>query len=103
RDYKVTGVQTCALPILPGLDGQHFYKSLEHSGNPLRKRFLFVTGDVIAAHTREFLERNKLPHVAKPFRVEELTEKVYGVLATTAPHRQAPPARAARKTVARNG
>ena len=87
---------------MPGLDGQHFYKSLEHSGNPLRKRFLFVTGDVIAAHTREFLERNKLPHVAKPFRVEELTEKVHGVLATTA-HRQAPPARAARKTVARNG
>ena len=87
---------------MPGLDGQHFYKSLERSGNPLRKRFLFVTGDVIAAHTREFLERNKLPHVAKPFRVEELTEKVHGVLGTTA-HRQAPPAQAARKTLARNG
>ena len=87
---------------MPGLDGQHFYKSLERSGNPLRKRFLFVTGDVIAAHTREFLERNKLPLVAKPFRVEELTEKVHGVLATTA-HQQAPPAEADRKTLARNG
>jgi hypothetical protein len=41
---------------------------------------LFVTGDVLAAHTRDFLERYHLPHVAKPFRVEELTDKIRGVL-----------------------
>jgi len=87
---------------MPGLDGQHFYKSLERSGNPLRERFLFVTGDIIAAQTREFLERNHLPHVAKPFRVEELTEKVRGLLAITANHRM-PPAEAGRKNAARNG
>jgi signal transduction histidine kinase/ActR/RegA family two-component response regulator len=87
---------------MPGLDGQHFYKSLERSGNPLRKRFLFVTGDIIAAHTREFLERNHLPHVAKPFRVEELTEKVHSVLAITG-LREPPVAEVARKNAARNG
>ena len=87
---------------MPGLDGQHFYKSLERCGNSLRERFLFVTGDVIAAQTREFLERNHLPHVAKPFRVEELTEKVRGVLAVTAEHRK-PPAESARKNAVRNG
>ena len=87
---------------MPGLDGQHFYKSLERSGNPLRERFLFVTGDIIAAQTREFLELNHLPHVAKPFRVEELTEKVHDVLAITA-HHQPPPAEAPRKNAARNG
>ena len=87
---------------MPGLDGQHFYKSLERSGNPLRERFLFVTGDIIAAHTREFLERNHLPHVAKPFRVEELTEKVHRVLAITV-HHQTPAAELAPKNAARNG
>ena len=87
---------------MPGLDGQHFYKSLERSGNPLRKRFLFVTGDIIAAHTREFLERNHLPHVAKPFRVEELTEKVHTVLAITALY-EPPVAEVAKKSAARNG
>ena len=66
---------------MPGLDGQHFYKSLERTGNPLREYFLFVTGDIVAAQTREFLERHRLPHVAKPFRVEELTEKVHAMLA----------------------
>jgi CheY-like chemotaxis protein len=67
---------------MPGLDGQHFYQALVRSQNPLHERFLFVTGDVIAPHTQEFLERNRLPHVAKPFRVEELTEKVYDLLAS---------------------
>jgi len=65
---------------MPGLDGQKFYRSLEGSGDALRERFLFVTGDVLAAQTRDFLKKNKLPHVAKPFRVEELTEKVHAVL-----------------------
>src|SRR4029077_12475576 len=87
---------------MPGLDGQHFYRSLVRAGNPLRERFLFVTGDIVAAQTREFLERNQLPHVAKPFRVEELTEKVHSVLETQA-QRQRSSAELARKNAARNG
>ena len=87
---------------MPGLDGQHFYKSLERDENPLRRRFLFVTGDIIGAQTREFLDRHQLPHVAKPFRVEELTEKVHAVLQL---HNLPEPsgAEAARKNAARNG
>jgi CheY-like chemotaxis protein len=72
---------------MPELDGEHFYKTLAASGNPLCRRFLFVTGDVVAAHTHDFLERNQLPHVAKPFRVEELTEKVRRVLSLVKPAR----------------
>jgi signal transduction histidine kinase/FixJ family two-component response regulator len=87
---------------MPGLDGQHFYKSLVRAGNPLRERFLFVTGDIVAAQTREFLAGNHLPHVAKPFRVEELTEKVRAVLASQAPG-EAVALAAERKNEARNG
>ena len=65
---------------MPGLNGQHFYNALQRTGSPLRDRFLFVTGDVVGAHTQQFLERHNLPHVAKPFRMEELTEKVRQVL-----------------------
>jgi signal transduction histidine kinase/CheY-like chemotaxis protein len=65
---------------MPGLDGQNFYQSLARARNPLQERFLFVTGDVIAQQTQEFLERNRVPHVAKPFRVEELTAKVFALL-----------------------
>ncbi len=72
---------------MPGLGGQHFYETLACMGSPLSKRFLFVTGDVLSSHTQEFLERHNLPHVAKPFRVEELTEKVRRVLAEVRPNK----------------
>ena len=65
---------------MPGLDGQHFYQALVQAGNPLSKRFLFVTGDVVAQHTQQFLEHHQLPHVAKPFRMEELKDCVRGLL-----------------------
>ncbi len=69
---------------MPGLDGQQFYRQLAKSGNSLQHRFLFVTGDVIAPATQAFLEQNHLPHLAKPFRVEELTERVREVLQPSA-------------------
>jgi signal transduction histidine kinase/ActR/RegA family two-component response regulator len=69
---------------MPGMDGQHFYSLLVQHGSPLRHRFLFVTGDVLAPQTHEFLERRGIPHVAKPFRVEELLERVRHVLGATA-------------------
>ena len=65
---------------MPGLDGQHFYQALAQTGNPLSKRFLFVTGDVVAQHTQQFLEHHQVPHVAKPFRMEELKDCVRGLL-----------------------
>jgi len=70
---------------MPDLDGEHFYLALARAKNPLHERFLFVTGDVLAARTRDFLERYNLPHVAKPFRVEELTDKIRGVLGAIPP------------------
>ncbi len=85
---------------MPQLDGEHFYQTLARANNPVRGRFLFVTGDVLAARTRDFLERNRLPHLAKPFRVEELTEKIRSLLAEVGP-RETPQAPAARSNVAR--
>jgi signal transduction histidine kinase/CheY-like chemotaxis protein len=57
---------------MPHFDGQSVYRSLQRAGSPLVDRILFVTGDVLAAQTREFLEPNRLPYLAKPFLVEEL-------------------------------
>jgi CheY-like chemotaxis protein len=62
---------------MPGIDGQHFYRSWTQTHPGLPQRFLFVTGDLLAPQTHEFLERNRIPHVAKPSRVEELTACVH--------------------------
>jgi CheY-like chemotaxis protein len=66
---------------LPGLSGRYVFESLAKARNPLTERLLFVTGDVLATATRDFLERHALPHLAKPFRVEELVEQARRVLA----------------------
>jgi two-component system NtrC family sensor kinase len=80
---------------MPGLDGRQFYRALTQSGNSLSERFLFVTGDTVSLHTHEFLESHGLPHVAKPFRMEELKDRVRGLL-----HREA--SRAANAAESRN-
>ena len=65
---------------MPGMDGQIFYRALVERQDPLREHVLFVTGDVLAQRTQEFLERHQLPYVAKPFRVEELSLAVRRML-----------------------
>lgn len=76
---------------MPGLDGQHFYRALAEARGALSARFLFVTGDVLGITTQEFLRRHHLPHIAKPFRLEEFAEKIAFVLRQEAA--TAPPAR----------
>lgn len=65
---------------MPGMDGQNFYRELLRRNNPLSGRVLFVTGDLISPRTQEFLQRYRLPRVAKPFRVEELSQTVRNLL-----------------------
>jgi DNA-binding NtrC family response regulator len=67
---------------MPRLDGQALHQALVHSGNPAQHRMLFITGDTLTARTLDFLERNKLTYLAKPFLVEELTEAVQRILET---------------------
>jgi len=57
---------------MPRLDGPAFYDALVRAGSSEQNRIIFVTGDILAPRTLEFLETNGLPYLAKPFLVEEL-------------------------------
>jgi signal transduction histidine kinase/DNA-binding NarL/FixJ family response regulator len=73
---------------MPRLDGPAFYESLVRSGNPVKDRMLFVTGDTLGKATREFLEPRKLPFLEKPFLVEELKLAVDQILEKAASAQQ---------------
>ena len=61
---------------MPHLDGRAFYRQLAQDENPLQHRLIFVTGDILAPRTVDFLRRCGLPYLAKPFLVEELKDIV---------------------------
>ena len=61
---------------MPRLDGRALYEALVSAGHAARQRLLFITGDTLGARTLEFLEKNSLPYLAKPFLVEELLQAV---------------------------
>jgi signal transduction histidine kinase len=78
-DHENYDLVICDLKMA-GMDGQKLFQSLGKRRSPLLGHVLFVTGDVVAPRTQEFLERHRLPYVAKPFRVEELSRAVRGML-----------------------
>ncbi|HEY6466859.1 MAG TPA: ATP-binding protein [Candidatus Acidoferrales bacterium] len=65
---------------MPRLDGRAFYEALVRTDSPMRNRILFITGDTIARGTQEFLASTGMPHLAKPFLVEEVKLSVRRML-----------------------
>jgi signal transduction histidine kinase len=62
---------------MPTLDGPQFYQEVasRHPGG--RVPFVFVTGDVLGADTREFLEQTGAPHIAKPFMLDDVRRTLH--------------------------
>jgi len=79
---------------MPRLDGRAFFRSLVRTGNPMRRRILFITGDTLAPATLQFLKPNRLPYLAKPFLVEELKLAVRHQIDIHRRHKKAIAARA---------
>ncbi len=65
---------------MPRLGGEAIYETLIRTGSPIRNRILFITGDVLAPQSLEFVTQHGLPYLAKPFLVEELKLSVSRML-----------------------
>jgi PAS domain S-box-containing protein len=66
---------------MPELSGLELYKLACAERPRLRRRFLFVTGDVVRAETAAFLEETGCTHLDKPYNVAQLIKRVSDVLA----------------------
>ncbi|MGA9777879.1 MAG: ATP-binding protein [Verrucomicrobiia bacterium] len=65
---------------MPGLNGQQVYEQLRRTNPQFCQRIIFITGDVVNAQMRQFLETEKRPCLAKPFTLSELHTTVEAVL-----------------------
>jgi CheY-like chemotaxis protein len=67
---------------MPVMTGEAFYTALESTRPELRRRVVFVTGDVVAPETARFLATAGRPVVEKPFTIAEISQIVTEVLAS---------------------
>jgi two-component system NtrC family sensor kinase len=65
---------------MPELNGPGLYRRLAEAGHPIVRRFVFVTGDVLGPETHEFLERSRVPALAKPFVLAEVRGLIRQIL-----------------------
>ena len=69
---------------MPVLDGIEFYRELERRFPVVVQRVIFVTGDVLDAEKRRFLEATGAPFLMKPFDLAEVRRVIRRRLAETA-------------------
>ena len=65
---------------MSGIDGPAFYEVLRREHPWLATRTLFITGDLVSASSRAFLESAGQPVLAKPFDLERLETSVAALL-----------------------
>ncbi len=61
---------------MPRLDGRAFYRLLAETVPGLRKRVVFVTGDIAGTDAEQFLDETGCRWLAKPFRLADLLRVV---------------------------
>jgi two-component system NtrC family sensor kinase len=61
---------------MPLMNGRQFHERVSQHDPALARRVVFLTGDVVAAETREFLQSVGNPHLCKPFRLDAIARVV---------------------------
>jgi len=61
---------------MPGMNGIEFYNHMKDIAPSLQRKVVCITGDVISAKNKAFLEKAKIPCITKPFAVDELMRQV---------------------------
>jgi PAS domain S-box-containing protein len=65
---------------MPGMGGINLYKQLQEIAPSLKKRVVFITGDVMGKNTTDFIAKTKAPYITKPFDAEQLKTEINRIL-----------------------
>ena len=66
--------------LMPGLNGFELYKWLLDNRPELRKKVVFITGDIFVPEIKSFLDASGCPYVTKPFAMEDFRQTVNSAL-----------------------
>jgi CheY-like chemotaxis protein len=70
---------------MPYVDGPALYHELQAVRPELARRLVFVTGDIMSAETREFLDETCLRYLEKPFTIAQFRAVLRDVLGDSSP------------------
>lgn len=78
---KTTDFDLIVLDIkMPGIDGISFYEQLVARQPEYRSKVICMTGDLVSSRNKDFIKKENIPYLIKPFGIEELLEKVNSVI-----------------------
>lgn len=66
--------------VMPGLSGVELYKWILNNRAQLKKRVVFITGDIFVPDIKSFLESTGCHYITKPFAMEDLRRTVSAAL-----------------------
>ena len=64
---------------MPGMSGTEFYGRITEKNTALKGKVIIITGDVMGPDIKDFLKKNNLPYLIKPFDIKVLTEQVEAI------------------------
>ena len=61
---------------MPGMDGPALYRALQTAHPELGRRLIWITGDILAPGTADYVVQSGQPILTKPFRTEAVLAKI---------------------------
>ena len=65
---------------MPGMSGTELYSHIIENMPVLKGKIIIVTGDVTGPDIKDFLAKNNLPYLVKPFEIKLLKEKINEII-----------------------
>ena len=64
---------------MPGMSGTEFYQRIIEKNPALKSKVIIITGDVMGSDISDFLKKNNVPYLAKPFDIKVVKEQVEAI------------------------
>ncbi len=65
---------------MPEMKGLELFEQVQKRIPNLAKQLIFISGNSLNSITYQFLDESGIPYLAKPFKPNELIEKVHQIL-----------------------